>query len=69
LDQSKNYKLIILGQDKYFVEELISIIGTRYSGVCVPLEEFSDVEEHFVHSIPPDGVIVQTGHKDFAEFQ
>lgn len=65
MDQSKNYKLIILGQDKFFVEELILVISTRYSGICVHLECFSDVEEHFIHSIPPDGVIIQTGHKDY----
>jgi len=65
LDQSKNYKLIVFGQDDFFVEEVISIVATRYSSVCVSLKNFHELKEHFRHSIPADGVIVETGHPDF----
>lgn len=65
MDQSKNYKLIVLGQDDFFVDEIVSIVGTRYSGACVHLNSFVELHEHFLHSIPPDGVIVQTGHPDY----
>ena len=65
MDKSKKYKLIVLGQDDFFVEEVISIVATRYSSVCIHLNSFSELKEHFFHSIPPDGIIVETGHPDF----
>jgi hypothetical protein len=65
LDKSKSYKLIVLGQEDFFVEEVISIVATRYSGSCVHLHSFNEVEEHLLHSIPPDGIIIQTGHPDY----
>ena len=65
MDKSKSYKLIVLGQEDFFVEEVISIVSTRYSGSCVHLHSFNEVNEQFLHSIPPDGVIIQTGHPDY----
>ncbi|MBA2405433.1 MAG: hypothetical protein H0V66_11725 [Bdellovibrionales bacterium] len=67
MDQSNSFRIIVLGQDSFFVEEVISIIGIRYSGVGVDLKNFTDVENHFLHSMPPDGVIVQTGHPAYNE--
>ena len=55
----------MLGQEDFFVEEVISIVSTRYSGSCVHLHSFNEVNEQFLHSIPPDGVIIQTGHPDY----
>lgn len=29
------------------------------------MEDFNDLKNHFFHSIPPDGIIVQYGHSDY----
>lgn len=65
MEQSERRKLLILGQDEAFVEEVIAIIGARYSARCVPLESYGDLRNHFLHSLPPDGIIVQNDHSDY----
>jgi len=69
LGQSKSFKIIVLGTDNFFIEEVISIIGIRHLGSCVILTNFEEVQDHFSHSIPPEGIIIQSGHPDFQNLQ
>ena len=62
--KSEKYRLILIGLDKFFIEDLSEIIAVKYSGVCVSLDYFSDFESHLFHSLVPDAVFVQSGHPD-----
>lgn len=62
--ESKKYRLIVVGLDKFFLEDLTELIAVKYSSICISLDYFSEVKDHLLHSLAPDAVLIQTGHPD-----
>lgn len=62
--KSKKYRLIVVGLDKFFIEDLIELIAVKYSSICITLDYFPEIKDHLCHSLAPDAVLIQSGHPD-----